>query len=73
MMQRPGKMKPATLRDPSDQISLVSLIRFLDKAEKELRDSGEQESADRFEIFRQYLLEDFRGSYLEYKHRAIGL
>lgn len=73
MNQRPGKKKAITLNDQEDTVSLVSLIRFCDEAEKQLRDSGDNHAALRFEVFKEYLTYDFRGGYLKYSHKALGL
>lgn len=74
MYQRRGKKKPAAfLRDDSDSLSKLSLIRFLDRAIRELQSSGDEDAALRFENFRDYMLNDFRGCYLEYNHRILGL
>ena len=73
MNQRPGKKKAMTLNDGDDKVSLLSLIRFCDEAEKQLRDSGDNNAALRFEILKEYLTHDFRGGYLNYSHKALGL
>lgn len=73
--QRKAKMKPATLReqDDTDHVSKLSLIKFCDRAVKELTSSNDPDAALRFEILRDYLMNDFRGQYLHYEHRALGL
>ena len=73
MNQRPGKKKAMTLNDQEDKVSLISLIRFCDEAEKQLRDSGDNHAALRFDILKDYLTNDFRGGYLKYTHKALGL
>lgn len=72
-MQRAGKKKPMTIRDDSDQLSKMSLIRFLNEAIKELNSVGDEDAALRFENFRDYMLNDFRGAYLTYNHRILGI
>ena len=72
-MQRPGKKKAMTLVDHEDKISLISLIRFCDEAVKQLKDSDDEAAALRFEIFKEYLTQDFKGGYLKYTHKALGL
>ena len=62
MHQRPGKKKAMALFDHDDKISLFSLVKFCDEA-----------AALRFEIFKEYLTHDFRGGYLKYEHKALGL
>jgi len=71
--QRPGKKKAMTLHDHDDKISIMSLIRFCDEAVKQLNDSNDKDAALRFEIFREYLVQEFRGGYLKYTHKALGL
>ena len=71
--QRPGKKKAMTLQDADDKISLMSLIKFCDEAVKQLNHSDDPDAALRFEIFREYLMNDFKGGYLKYTHKALGL
>ena len=73
MNQRPGKKKAMTLHDHDDKISLMSLIRFCNDAAKDLRDSSDNDAALRFEILSEYLTHDFKGGYLKYTHKALGL
>ena len=72
-MQRPGKKQAMTLNDHDDKVSLVSLIRFCNDAAKQLRDSSDEAAALRFEILSEYLTHDFKGGYLKYTHKALGL
>jgi len=73
MNQRPGKKSAMTLNDHEDTVSLISLIRFCDEAEKQLRDSGDNHAALRFDVLKEYLTHDFRGGYLKYSHKALVL
>jgi hypothetical protein len=72
MNQRAGKKHPASLRD-NDSIRLGDLIRFCRDAKEALEDAGDTDSALRFEILQEYLLEDFRGGSLTFKTKALGL
>lgn len=73
MYQRTGKkQKPMRLRD-DDSVSKLSLIKFCKEAARQLHDSKDPDAALRFEILHDYLLHDFRGAYLTYTHKALGL
>lgn len=73
MYQRAAKKQIMSLDDGNDKISVVSLIRFLDQAVEQLNESGDHDAALRFEIFRDYMRHDFKGAYLKYTHKALGL
>ena len=73
MHQRPGKKKAMTLNDSEDKVSLLSLIRFCDEASKQLTFNNDSDAALRFEILREYLTHDFKGGFLKYDHKALGL
>ena len=72
MNQRPAKKHKAALTD-YENVSLTSLIRFCKAAQKDLQDSGEEDAALRFEILGEYLLNDFKGGFLKYESKALGL
>ena len=72
MNQRAGKTHNAGLRD-GDAIKLGQLIKFCKDAQKDLEKAGEDDSALRFEILSQALLEDFKGGNLNYASKMIGL
>lgn len=72
MNQRAGKTHNAGLRD-GDAVKLGQLIKFCKDAHKDLEKAGEEDSALRFEILAQALLEDFKGGNLNYSSKMIGL
>jgi len=69
--QRAGKTHSAALVD-GDKISLQTLINFCKEARNDLMKQGEEDSALRFEIFEDWLRNDFKGS-LKYQSKMIGL
>lgn len=71
-MQRPGKKHKAALSD-YDNVNLTSLIRFCKAAQADLEKAGDTDAALRFEIFGEYLLNDFKGGFLKYNSKALGL
>jgi hypothetical protein len=72
MNQRAGKTHAAALRD-GESIKLGQLIKFCKDAQRDLEKAGEEDSALRFEILSQALLEDFKGGSLSYNSKMIGL
>lgn len=72
MNQRKGKTHKAALGD-GEKVGLGALITFLKEAERDLVKAGDDDAALRFEIFREYLMNDFRGGFLKYQSKAIGL
>ena len=75
MNQRIARMKPASMTnhyDPSIRVS--SLIKFIEGAQLALEARGEEDSAVRFECFKDYLLNDYKmGSALLFSKSAIGM
>jgi hypothetical protein len=72
MNQRKGKMHAAALND-TVRVDLKDLLNVLKTAQTELYGAGEEEAAIRFEIFRDYLVNDYRGGKLAYSTRMVGL
>ena len=72
MNQRPGKTHAAGAYD-RESVNLGSLISFVKAAKEDLLKYGDQDAAVRFEILEDWLREDFKGGYLKYRGRAIGL
>jgi hypothetical protein len=72
MNQRKGKTHSAALND-GDKIRLGDLIKFCEAARDDLQKMGEEDSALRFEIFEEWLRNDFRGGKLSYSSKMIGL
>lgn len=59
MNQRPAKLKQHIgAKDRGGVISVYDLKQFLDQAVVELEKRGEVEAATRFEIFRDYVVDD---------------
>ena len=71
MQQRAGKMHKAALGD-SEKINLRDLLDFVSKAKKNLDHAGESDASLRFEIFEDWLRNDYRGR-LKYESKMIGL
>ncbi len=72
-MQRPAKTHAATLNDDGN-IRLSSLIAFIRKAQAELEEMGEEDSAIRFEIFADWLTDDYKpGTPFKFDFKALGL
>lgn len=71
MNQRPAKTHSAALND-GDKIRLGDLVSFLKAARQDLEREGESDAALRFEIFEDWLRQDFKGS-LKYSSKIIGL
>ena len=72
MNQRPGKTHAAALRD-GDRIALRDLVDFVREAKVDLESEGDSDAALRFELFEEYLCNDFTGGKLKYKPGIIGL
>lgn len=72
MNQRPGKTHAAALRD-GDRIALRDLVDFLKEAQNDLVNEGDDDAALRFELFEEYLRNQFTGGKLKYKPGIIGL
>ena len=72
MNQRPAKTHAAGLRD-GDTITIGSLVKFCREAKNELEKAGEEDAALRFEIFTDWLLNDYRGGPLKFTTKALGL
>lgn len=73
MFQRAGKTHKAKASDNHESVNFMSLVRFCKEAQKDLTAAGDHDAALRFEILYEYLLNDFKGGYLEYKSKALGL
>lgn len=72
MNQRPGKTHQAALRD-GDRIALRDLVDFLKEARVDLFAEGDDDAALRFELFEDYLRNNFTGGKLKYKPGILGL
>jgi len=72
MNQRKGKTHAAALGD-RERVDLKDLLFVLKCAQSELAASGEDDAALRFEIFRDYLVNDYRGGKLAYTTKMVGL
>ena len=72
MNQRPGKTHAAALRD-GDRIALRDLVDFLKEAQNDLVTEGDDDAAIRFDLFEEYLRNQFTGGKLKYKPGIIGL
>ena len=72
MNQRPGKTHAAALRD-GDRIALRDLVDFLKEAQQDLVTEGDADAALRFELFEDYLRNQFTGGKLKYKPAILGL
>ena len=72
MNQRKGKMHAAALGDKVN-VDLKDLLFVLKAACVELEVAGESDAALRFEIFRDYLSQDYRGGKLSYSPKMLGL
>mgnify|MGYP006278213267 CR=1 FL=1 len=72
MNQRKGKTHAAALGD-RERVDLKDLLFVLRCAQSELACAGEEDAALRFEIFRDYLINDYRGGKLAYSTRMVGL
>lgn len=72
MNQRPGKTHAAALRD-GDRIALRDLVDFLKEAHQDLATEGDSDAALRFELFEDYLRNQFTGGKLKYKPAILGL
>ena len=72
MFQRKANMKPASFNS-GEKINLADLIKFCQKASEDLGKNGDEDASLRFEIFADYLRNDFRGSKLVYDSTILGL
>lgn len=71
-MPNPRKKPKINACDP-DAVNFRSLIEFVKQAQIDLEAAGDNDAALRFEILLEYLLNDFKGGYLKYNSRALGL
>lgn len=71
MQQRKGKTHKAALGD-SEKVNYRDLVEFVSKAKTDLESVGESDAALRFEIFEDWLRNDFKGR-LKYEAKIIGL
>jgi hypothetical protein len=67
------RQKPVRDGHDPDAVNFRSLVEFVKKAHQDLVIAGDHDAALRFEIFHQYLVNDFRGGWLTYRSRALGL
>lgn len=72
MNQRAGKTHVATLHD-GDNIKFGDLLKTITAMKDALYKQGDQDAALRFEIFEDYLREDYKGGRLTYISKMIGL
>lgn len=73
MFQRKANMKPAALSDRYG-VDVGDLIKFCEQAMLSLDQRGHTDEAFRFEMFAEYLREDYKpGQSLKFSGRAIGL
>jgi hypothetical protein len=68
----PNPRNKVNAADP-DAVNLRSLINFTKQASVELEAAGDSDAALRFEIFHDYLLNDFKGGFLKFNTKALGL
>lgn len=73
MNQRKGRMHKAAATDRSERVDLADLLKVLNAAMVQLDIDGESDAALRFEIFRDYLLNDYKGGKLVYSPKMLGL
>lgn len=71
-MPNPRKKPVRQAADP-DAVNFRSLVEFVKQAQQDLQAAGEEDSALRFEILHEYLTKDFRGGWLKYTSKALGL
>jgi len=71
-MPNPRKKPTRNAADPN-AVNFRSLIEFVKSAIIDLKESGDEDAALRFEILYEYLLNDFKGGYLKYTSKALGL
>lgn len=71
-MPNPRKKPVRNMSDP-DAVNFRSLVEFCKQAKIDLEAVGDSDAALRFEIFCDYLINDFKGGYLKYNSRALGL
>lgn len=71
-MPNPRK-KPVKQASDPNAVNFRSLIEFVKNAQRDLKEAGDNDAALRFEIFGEYLINDFRGGYLKYTSKALGL
>ena len=71
-MPNPRKKPKINGSDP-DSVNFRSLIEFVRQAQIDLEAVGDNDAALRFEILLEYLLNDFKGGYLKYNSKALGL
>lgn len=70
----PNRKQKVVFRDTDgDAVNFRSLIEFVKNAQRDLKEAGDNDAALRFEIFHEYLLNDFKGGYLKYTSKALGL
>lgn len=72
MNQRAGKTHKAALGDV-ERINLKDLLSVLKSAQSDLEKVGEEDAALRFEIMREYLMNDYRGGKLMYNSKMVGV
>ena len=71
-MPNPRKKPVKNGYDP-DAVNFRSLLEFVKQAQVDLEVAGDNDAALRFEILHDYLLNNFRGGYLKYTSKALGL
>jgi len=71
-MPNPRQKPKINACDP-DAVNFRSLTEFVKQAQIDLEAAGDESSALRFEILFEYLTNDFRGGYLKYTSKALGL
>ncbi len=66
------KQKPR-MSYSDDNVNFHSLLEFMKSAIHDLTQAGDENAAIRFEILYEYLKNDFKGGYLKYNSRVLGL
>jgi hypothetical protein len=75
MNQRVAKMKPASfMSHDNPTIRVHSLVKFLHDAQLACEAKGEEDSALRFECFKEWLEQDYKpGQTFQFSKTAIGM
>ena len=69
----PNRRQKPKMSYSDDNVNFCSLLEFVNSAIHDLIEAGDEDAALRFEIFYEYLKKDFKGGYLKYNSRALGL
>jgi hypothetical protein len=69
----PNRVQKPKMSYSDDNVNFRSLVEFVKQAIVDLEAAGDESAALRFEILYDYLTQDFKGGYLKYNSRALGL